>query len=89
MLPVVKLITLLFILGKNSVLMSDEDVKNNLVKSLSDYFKKIVIFSLHPKHKINIVTKFVYGKLRCDLTIYHLPEIWIAENVDNKVNGYI
>ena len=41
---------------------------------------------MHPKHKINILTKFVYSKLRLDLTIYHLPETWIAENLDNKVN---
>ena len=69
--------------------MSNEIVKNDLVKRLSDYLEKIDIFSLHPKHKINIVTKFVYSKHRWDLTIYHLPETWIAENLDNKVNRYI
>ena len=63
--------------------MSTENVKNDLAKRLSDYLEKIDILSLHPKHKINIVTKFVYSKLRWDLTIYHLSETWIAENLDN------
>ena len=69
--------------------MSNENVQNDLVKRLSDYLEKIDILSLHSKHKINILTKFVYSKLRWDLTIYHLPEIWIAENLDNKVTRYI
>ena len=68
--------------------MSNENVKNDLVKRLSDYLEKIDILSLHPKHKINIVTKFVYNKRRWDLTIYHLPETCIAETLDN-VNRYI
>ena len=71
--------------------MSNENVKNDLMRRLSDLvtLEKIDILSLHPKHKINIVTKFVYSKLRWDLTIYHLLQIWIAENLDNKVNRYI
>ena len=52
---------------------------------VSGYLEKIDILSLHPKNKINIVTKFVYSKLRLNLTIYYLPNTWIAENLDNKV----
>ena len=82
--PAVKLNDSFVYLGKEfSFDMSNENVKNDLVKRLSDYLEKIDILSLHPKHKINIVTKFVYSKLRWDLTIYHLSETWIAENLDN------
>ena len=35
------------------------------------------------------MTKFVYSKLKCDLTIYHLPETWIVQNLDSKANWYI
>ena len=89
MIPAVKLNDFFVHLGKEfSFNMSNENVKNDLVKRLSDCLEKIDILSLHPKHKIN-VTKFVYSKLRWDLTIYHVPETWIAENLDNKVNRYI
>ena len=84
MIPAVKLNNSFVYLRKEfSFDMSNENVKNDLAKRLSDYLEKIDILSLHPKHKINIVTKFVYSKLRWDLTIYHLSETWIAENLDN------
>ena len=69
--------------------MSHKNVKNDLVKKLSNYLEKLDTLSSHPKHKINIATKFVYSKLRWDLTIYHLPGAWIAENLDKKVKRYI
>ena len=86
MIPAVKLKDSFLYLGKEfSFDMSKENVKNDLVKRLSGYLEKIDILSLHPKNKINIVTKFVYSKLRLNLTIYYLPNTWIAENLDNKV----
>ena len=88
--PAVKLNDSLVYLGKEfSFDMSNENVKNDLVKRLSDYSEKIDILSLHHKHKINIAAKFVYSKLRWDLKIYHLSETWITENLDNKMNRYI
>ena len=86
MIPAVKLNDSFLYLGKEfSFDMSKENVKNDLVKRLSGYLEKIDILSLHPKNKINIVTKFVYSKLRLNLTIYYLPNTWIAEILDNKV----
>ena len=90
MIPSVKLNDSFVYLGKKfSFDMSNENVKNDLVKRLNDYLEKINILSFHSKHKINIVTKLVNSKLRWDLTIYYLPETWIAENLDNKANRYI
>ena len=66
-----------------------ENKKCHLVKRFSDYLEKIDIFSLHPKHKINILTKTIYSKLRSELTTYHLPETLIVQNLDNKANRYI
>ena len=90
MIPSVKLNDSFVYLGKKfSFDMSNKNVKNDLVKRLNDYLEKIDILSFHSKHKINIVTKLVYSKLRWDLTIYYLPDTWIAENLDNKANRYI
>ena len=69
--------------------MSCENVICGLVNRLRDYLEKINILSLHPKHEINILTKFTYSKLRWDLTIYRFPETQIVQNVDSKVNRYI
>ena len=65
------------------------NVKFDLVKELRDYLEKIDILSFHPKHKINILTKFACNKLRWDLPIYYLPETWIVQNLDNKANRHI
>ena len=54
--------------------MSCENVICGLVNRLRDYLEKINILSLHPKHEINILTKFTYSKFRWDLTIYRFPE---------------
>ena len=65
MIPAVKLNDSFVYLGKEfSFNMSNENVKNDLVKRLSDYLEKIDIISLHPKQKISIITQFVYSKLR-------------------------
>ena len=50
--------------------MSCKNVKCDLGERLSDSMGKIDILSLHLEHKINSAPKFVYGKLRWDLTIY-------------------
>ena len=52
MIPAVKLNDSFVYVGKEfSFDMSHENVKNNLMKRLSDYLEKINILSLHPKHK--------------------------------------
>ena len=90
MIPAVKLNNSFVYLGKEFCYnMSCENVKCYFVYRLSDYLEKIDILFLHPKHEINILTKFAYSKLRWDLTIHHFPETWIVKNLDNKANRYI
>ena len=53
MIPVVKLNDSFVYLGKEfSFNKSNENVKNDLVKRLSDYLEKIDILSLHPNTKL-------------------------------------
>ena len=90
MIPAVKLNDSFAYLGKEFCYnMSCENVKCDLVKRISDDLQKINIFSLHSIHKINILTKCVCSELRCNLTIYHFPETWTIQNLDNKANRYI
>ena len=90
MIPAVKLNNSFVYFGKEFCYnMSCEKVKCYYIYGLSDYLEKIDILFLHPKHKINILTKFAYSKLRWNLTIHHFPETWIVKNLDNKANRYI
>ena len=57
MVPTDKLNDSFVYLGKEFCDMSSENVKRYLVKTFGDYLEKIDILSLHPKHKINILTK--------------------------------
>ena len=52
-------------LGKTfSMNMKTLNIKNELKKDLQDYIENIHCLPLHPKHKINIVVRYVYSKLR-------------------------
>ena len=90
MIPAVKLNdSFVYLQKKFCYNMSCESVNCDLVKRLSNYLEKIDILYLHSKHKINILTKFVYSKLRWDITIYHFLETWTVQNLDNKANRNI
>ena len=79
MIPTVKLNDSFVYLGNEFCYnMSCENVKYDLVNRLSNNLEEIDILSLYPRHKISLLTKFVYSKLRCDLKIYHFPETWIV-----------
>ena len=44
---------------------------------------------LHPKHKINIVVRYVYSKLRWRLTTYDISHTWVKQNLDSIVTEYL
>ena len=68
--------------------MSSENVKCDLVKRLSNYLENRHSF-FTSKTKKNILAKFLYSKVKWDLTIYHFPKTWIVQNLYNKENRYI
>ena len=73
-------------LGKQfSFNMKTEFVEFDLVKELSGYLEKLDLLPLHPDNKCNIVTKFIFSKLRWKLSIYNLSETWVIQNLDNIV----
>ena len=48
--------------------MKTLNIENELKKDLRDYIENIHRLPLHPKHKTNIVVRYVYSKLRWRLT---------------------
>lgn len=77
-------------LGKEFCFSMETDfVKSDLEQDVSGYLEKIDILPLHPTNKCNVVTKYVYSKLRWRLSIYDLSETWVKQNLDNMVNKYV
>ena len=57
-------------LGRNfSFDMNNVDVKAEFVTDMNNYFDVLNRLPLHPKHKLLIISKYVYSKLRCRFSI--------------------
>ena len=69
--------------------MSSKSVEEELEAEISDYLEKIHNLPLHPKHKISIITKYVYSKIRWKLSVYHLSLTWLTQNLDDKIVSYV
>ena len=77
-------------LGKTfSMNMKTLNIENELKKDLRDYIENIHRLPLHPKHKINIVVRYVYSKLRWRLTTYDISHTWVKQNLDSIVTEYL
>ena len=43
---------------------------------------------LHPKHKLLIISKYIYSKLRQRFSIYNITSTWVKHNLDSIVKEY-
>ena len=63
--PPVKLNETFTYLGKTfSFIMSVDKVESELISGFNSYLDTINRLPLHPKNKLNIVTRYVYSKVR-------------------------
>ena len=77
-------------LGKTfSMNMKTLNIENELKKDQRDYIENIHRLPLHPKHKINIVVRYVYSKLCWSLTTYDISHTWVKQNLDSIVSEYL
>ena len=77
-------------LGKTfSMNMKSENIEKELKKDLRDYVENIHRLPIHPKHKIDIVVRYVYSKLRWRLTAYDISHTWVKQNLDSIVIEYL
>ena len=66
--------------------MNCDHMKENLMKTIYDYTNRVDSLSVHPLGKIEVCQKYVYPKIKCDLSIYDLSETWVKENIDSHLN---
>ena len=75
MIPPVKINEIFVYFGKEySFDMKPDKIKETLLKDLNQYMEVIDRLPLHPKNKIMIVSRYVYMKLRWNLSIYEVSE---------------
>ena len=68
--------------------MNSVDKKSELVADMNKYFDILNRLSLHPKHKLLIISKYIYSKLRWRSFIYNIISIWVLHNLDSIVKEY-
>ena len=88
--PPVKLNETFTYLGKIfSYTMSADKVKLELTSDFNLYIDTINRLLLYPKNKLNIITRYVYSKVRWRFSIYRLGETWVKQNLDSIVKEYV
>ena len=88
--PPVKLNETFTYLGKTfSYTMSADKVKLELTSDFNLYIDTINRLLLYPKNKLNIITRYVYSKVRWRFSIYRLGETWVKQNLDSIVKEYV
>ena len=69
--------------------MSADKVKLELTSDFNLYIDTINRLLLYPKNKLNIITRYVYSKVRWRFSIYRLGETWVKQNLDSIVKEYV
>ena len=69
--------------------MSVDKVKSELISDFNSYIDTINRLPLYPKNKLNIITKYVYGKVRQRFSIFKLGKTWVKQNFDSIVKKYV
>ena len=69
--------------------MSTEHVKNELITDFNNYTSILNQLPLHPKNKLQVISKFIYSKIRWRFSIYRLSETWIIQNLDSIIKEYL
>ena len=69
--------------------MKINEVQEELEKRVISYLTVIDKLPLHPKFKIQILTRYVFSKIRWTLTIYEFPITRLKQKLDSSILYYI
>ena len=69
--------------------MKINEVQEELEKRVISYLTVIDKLPLHPKFKIQILTRYVFSKIRWTLMIYEFPITWLKQKLDSSILCYI
>ena len=69
--------------------MKINEVQEELEKRVISCLTVIDKLPLHPKFKIQILTRYVFSKISWTLTIYEFPITWFKQKLDSSIQYYI
>ena len=69
--------------------MSDNQHQTEIIDTITDHLEKINQLPLHPRNKILLYQRVVLSKISWHLTVTHISNTWVKNNVDNIVSKYI
>ena len=72
-----------------SYTMSVGKVKSELISDFNSYTDTVNRLLLHPKNKLNIITRYNYRKVRWRFSIYKLGKTWAKQNPDPIIKEYV
>ena len=68
--------------------MNSNEIKAELRNEIRKYVETIEKPPIESFHKIEIMQRYVFSKLKWRFSVYHLTETWVSENLDNVINRY-
>ena len=69
--------------------MDDEEHKSTLTRKCREILTDIDKLPLHPKHKIELYSRYLLSKISWDLTVADLGMTWVKQNLDNISCSYL
>ena len=65
--------------------MKTNKVQEELEKRVISYLTVIDKLPLHPKFKIQVLTGYIFSKIRWTLMIYDIPITWLKQKSDSSI----
>ena len=76
-------------LGKDfNFKINSDEIKAELKSEIRKYVETIDKLRIKCFHKIEIMQRYVFSKLKWRFSVYHLTETWLSQNLDNVINRY-
>ena len=67
----------------------DDEAHKTLVKTCKRILEDIDRLPLHPKHKIELYSKFLMSKISWDLTISDINITWVKQTLDSVSSSFV
>ena len=68
--------------------MNIDEIKTELKNEVRKYVETIDQLLIKCSHKIEIMQRYTFTKLKWWFSVYHLTETWVSENLDNLINRW-
>ena len=68
--------------------MTSDEIKAELKNEVRKYVETIDKLPIKCFHKMEIIQRYVFSKLKWRFFVYPLTNTWVSENLENEINRY-